>query len=111
MIDWTNSDDSLLIKLYNHDELQLLEICKILKRKCKDVIQRLIYLKIVKDKYSIRGSSNNTDNSITNNPITNTNIENNPTQKLRDTTNQIFDSIDEIIILYNRVKNIIHKIT
>ena len=57
MHDWTPLDSLLLKKLYNDDKLELLDICKIMKKKCKIIISKLIELQIVHTKYDIRGSN------------------------------------------------------
>lgn len=56
MESWDQTDSVLLTKLYVNDKLELLEICRIMKRKCKVIIGKLIELQIVKTKYEIRGN-------------------------------------------------------
>lgn len=56
---WTSCETDLLIKLYVKDELELLNICKIMKKKCKVIINKLIELDIVKSKDQIRGTNLN----------------------------------------------------
>jgi hypothetical protein len=58
MESWNKTDTELLIKLYINDKLELLEICRIMKRKCKVIIAKLIELGVVKTKYEIRGNNN-----------------------------------------------------
>jgi hypothetical protein len=56
MESWDSTDTELLTKLYVIEELELLEICRIMKRKCKVIIAKLIELRIVNSKYDIRGN-------------------------------------------------------
>ncbi len=73
---WDSSDSEQLTKLYVHDKLELLEICRIMKRKCKVIIGKLIELQIVKSKYEIRGNngSNIPTSSTSSTPIPCTDI-------------------------------------
>jgi len=64
---WNNSDSEVLVRLYVNDKLELLDICRVMKRKCKVIIAKLIELGIVKSKYEIRG--NNTSNPLNLQPI------------------------------------------
>jgi hypothetical protein len=130
---WNDSDDALLTKLYKDDKLDFLPLCTKLKRKCKDVKQRIIYLKLKSHNYNIRGyNSNKVDNYNTDN----TNRSNNtdittitdksdnklittrsntdlktPTEDLRKQTNIIFDQIDNIYQAFNSISNIYTNIT
>lgn len=54
---WTEEHTILLTKLYNDDKLELLEICKIMKKKCKVIIAKLLELGIVKSKNDVRGTN------------------------------------------------------
>jgi hypothetical protein len=56
MESWDSTDTELLTKLYVIEELELLEICRIMKKKCKVIITKLIELGIVNSKYDIRGN-------------------------------------------------------
>lgn len=57
MDSWTCTETDLLIKLYNDDKLELLEICRIMKKKCKVIITKLLELGIVKSKNDVRGTN------------------------------------------------------
>jgi hypothetical protein len=116
---WNETDDKLLTQLYVDDKLDFLPICTKLKRKCKDVKQRIIHLKLKPHNYDksdnnnsdITDITNNTDN--TNKPITNksnTNLKI-PTKDLRKQTNIIFDQIDNIYQVFNNISSIYTNIT
>ena len=117
MSTWNDSDDALLIKLYKDEKLDFLHLCTKLKRKCKDVKNRIIHLKL--KPYNYNKSDNNksditdiTDNTditnITDKP--NTNLKT-PTEDLRKQTNIIFDQIDNIYQVFNSITNIYSNIT
>ena len=122
MSTWNDSDDALLIKLYKDDNLDFLHLCTNLKRKCKDVKQRIIHLKlkphnnnsIINKSNTNNNKSDNTD-IITITDITNiTDKSNNlktPTEDLRKQTNIIFDQIDNIYQVFNSITNIYSNIT
>ena len=117
---WNDSDDNLLIKLYKDDNLDFLPLCTKLKRKCKDVSQRIIFLKLETHKNNIRGFNlnkvdndkinNKSDNNISDNNKSNTNLKT-PTKDLRKQTNIIFDQIDNIYQIFNNISNIYTNIT
>ena len=110
MASWTDSNDKLLIKLYVDDKLDFLSICNKLERKCKDISQRLIDLKIVTHKKNIRGY-NNISNRSTNSIIQDyTNLKK-PTDDLRSTTNIIFNQIDNIYQVFNNISSIYSNIS
>lgn len=118
MTTWTNDEDLLLVKLYNEEKLELLKICSLLKKKCKEVIQRLIDLKIVEHKKDVRGYSNNTnivteEKNISVNNNSDLIISNNEkdvfTKKLRDNTNIILDNVENIYNIYNDIKSLLDK--
>ncbi len=96
MESWDISDSEQLIKLYVDDKLELLEICRIMKRKCKVIISKLIELKIVKSKYDIRG--NNTINYTKSNNID---------YKAIDQTQSIAKTQNQTIVLLENVNKII----
>jgi hypothetical protein len=70
MDNWTSADTELLTKLYIEDELELLQICHIMKKKCKVITSKLIEFGIVKYKNQVRGTgiiakpSDNKDTSV-----------------------------------------------
>jgi len=117
MTTWTNDEDLLLVKLYNEEKLDLLKICSLLKKKCKEVIQRLIDLKIVEHKKDVRGYSNNNflteekNISVNNNSaiITSNNEKEIFTKKLRDNANIILDNVENIYNIYNDIKSLLDK--
>jgi len=53
---WTTQDTELLTKLYVEDKLELLPICRIMKKKCKVITNKLIELQIVQNKKQVRGT-------------------------------------------------------
>lgn len=53
---WTIEETELLVKLYTKDELELLPICRIMRKKCKVIINKLLELGIVLSKNQVRGS-------------------------------------------------------
>lgn len=55
---WTKEEDEQLYKLYQKDQLDVLEISKIHQRNPNGIIARLIRNKIIPNKSSARGSSN-----------------------------------------------------
>jgi hypothetical protein len=56
MDNWTTEETELLQKLYIEDKLELLQICHIMKKKCKVITSKLIELDIVKYKNQVRGT-------------------------------------------------------
>ena len=124
MSTWNDSDDALLIKLYKDDKLDFLPLCTKLKRKCKDVKQRIIHLKLKPHTYNNSDNTDRSDNidksDNTNNTdittITNITDRSNtdlktPTKELRKQTNIIFDQIDNIYQVFNSITNIYSNIT
>jgi hypothetical protein len=97
MESWNNSDSELLSKLYVNDKLELLEICRIMRRKCKVIIAKLIELKIVKLKYEIRGSN-----------ISQGSVENiNANQKFNQITKNISQTQNDTLVLLENINKII----
>ncbi len=88
---WDVSDSELLVKLYTCDKLELLEICRIMKRKCKVIISKLIELQIVKSKYEIRG------NDTTYKPINQTLNKSQKIEQVQNDTLVLLDGINKII--------------
>lgn len=56
---WTPEETQMLTKLYVQDELELLPICRIMKKKCKVIINKLLELGLVKSKHQVRGTGTN----------------------------------------------------
>jgi len=110
MTTWNETDDKLLVQLYVDNKLDFLPICTKLKRKCKDVSQRLIDLKIVTHKKNIRGFNTNTDKTISN-TNNSTNDLKLPTEELRKKTNTIFNQIDNIYEIFNNISSIYTNIS
>jgi hypothetical protein len=52
---WKSSDDEQLIKLYNEDKKDILQIAIIFKRAPRGILSRLIKLNIIEDKKLARG--------------------------------------------------------
>jgi hypothetical protein len=99
MESWDNTDSELLTKLYVNDKLELLEICRIMKRKCKIITTKLIELKIVKSKYEIRGSS------LSEGSVQNINTFSN--NNLNQTTKNIYQTQNDTIVLLENINKII----
>jgi len=99
MESWDNTDSELLTKLYVNDKLELLEICRIMKRKCKVITTKLIELKIVKSKYEIRGSS------LSEGSVQNINTFSN--NNLNQTTKNISQTQNDTIVLLENINKII----
>jgi len=101
MESWNNSDSELLSKLYVNDKLELLEICRIMKRKCKVITAKLIELKIVKSKYEIRTSS------ITQDSVENINTNNNTNNNLNQSIKNISQAQNDTLVLLENINKII----
>jgi hypothetical protein len=103
MDNWTIEETELLTKLYVQDKLALLEICAIMKKKCKVITSKLIELDIVKYKNQVRGTKINTissDNQVT------TNVS-----KLSELSEpNKFTSIIQLLVGINQVINEVSKI-
>jgi len=104
MDNWTTEETELLQKLYIEDELELLQICHIMKKKCKVITSKLIELDIVKYKNQVRGTGIGIiPTSSENKNTTESKIDKISTPSKITTVIQILTGINQVI---NEVSNI-----
>jgi ERCC4-related helicase len=109
-INWTNDETNLLTKLYNDDELELLEICRIMKKKCKVIIAKLLELGIVKSKNDVRGTNLTYTNQTNQTNQTNTD-ENWTTIKVLNNVNQIVQEVSKFCTIYSNLVNQLNRLS